>query len=113
MLPPPPIKLSIMKIFHDSGKMYIEALKSSRFREEFTNQEPKIPNENNLNKGNSKCDNQQVSRKNRKRKIIWFKPTFCKLVNINIGKYFLKLMDKHFNQNNILHKIFNRKILKN
>ena len=26
--------------------------------------------------------------KNRKRKIIWFNPPFCKLVNINIGKYF-------------------------
>ena len=33
-------------------------------------------------------------------------PTFCKLFNINIGKYFLKLIDKHFNQNIILHEIF-------
>ena len=45
-------------------------------------------------------------------KIIWFNPTFCKLENINIGKYFLKLIDKHFNQNNILHKILNKKTLK-
>ena len=37
---------------------------------------------------------------------------FCKLININMGKYFLKLIDKHFNQNNILHKIFNKKTLK-
>ena len=26
---------------------------------------------------------------------------------INVGKYFLKLIDKHFKHNNILHKIFN------
>ena len=39
-------------------------------------------------------------------------PPFCKLVNVNIGKYFLKLVDKHCNQNNILDKIFNRKTLK-
>ena len=37
---------------------------------------------------------------------------FCKLVNINIEKYFFKLIDKHLNQYNILHKIFNRKTLK-
>ena len=32
---------------------------------------------------------------------------FCKLVSINVGKYFLKLTDKHFKQDNILNKIFN------
>ena len=97
---------SSMKIFQDSNKMYTEVLKSSRFREKFTYQETKMSNKNNLymNKENTKC-----SQKNRKRKIIWFNPTFCTLVNINVGKYFLKLIDKHFN---ILHKIFNRKTLK-
>ena len=29
-----------------------------------------------------------------------------------VGKYFLKLIDKHFKHDNILHKIFNRKTLK-
>ena len=89
--------LSIMNIFHDNNKSYIEAFKSSGFREEFTYQEPKIPNENNLymNKENTKCNDKKISRKNRKKKIIWFNPTFCKLVNINTGKYFLKLIDKH------------------
>ena len=51
-------------------------------------------------------------KRNRKRKIIWLNSTFCKLGNINIGKYFLKLMNKHFNQNNILHKIFYTETLK-
>ena len=32
--------------------------------------------------------------------------------SINAGKYFLKLIDKHFNHDNILHKIFNWKTLK-
>ena len=46
------------------------------------------------------------------KKIIWLNPTFCRLTSINIGKYFLKLIDKHFKYDNILHKIFNRKTLK-
>ena len=49
-----------------------------------------------------------------KEKIIWFKPpTFCRLASRNVGKYFLKLIDKHFKQDNILHKIFNKKNVKN
>ena len=39
-------------------------------------------------------------------------PLFCRLASINVGKYFLKLIDKLFKHNNILHKIFNRKMLK-
>ena len=60
---------SSKKIFQNSSKMYMEALKSSGFREEFTYHEPKIPDKNNLymNKENMKC-----IKKNRKRKIIWF-----------------------------------------
>ena len=53
--------------------MYMEALKSSGFREGFTYHEAKICNENNLymNKENMKC-----CQKNSKRKIIWFNPPF-------------------------------------
>ncbi len=84
----------------------MDALKNSGFREEFKFQGENIPND--INK-----ENKKYSQKNRKRKIIWFNPTFCKLASINVGKYFLKLIDKHFKHNNILHKIFNRKTLKN
>ena len=72
----------------------------------FCYKEEKVPNSNNneINKEN-KCEN-------RKRKIIWFNPPFCRLTNINIGKYFLKLVDKHFKHGNKLQKIFNRKTLK-
>ena len=39
-------------------------------------------------------------------------PPFCRLASINVGKYFIKLRDKHFKHDNKLHKIFNRKTLK-
>ena len=32
--------------------------------------------------------------RNRNKKVIWFNPPFRKLTNINIGKYFLHLLDK-------------------
>ena len=94
------------KIFRKGNKMYIDALKSSGYKENFTYKEEKMPNDNN------KEINKENRRKNKKRKIIWFNPPFCRLANINIGKYFLKLVDKHFKHGNKLHKIFNRKTLK-
>ena len=48
--------------------------------------------------------------KNRNRKVVWFNPPFCKLTNINIGRYFLHLLDKHFNRDNSMSRIFNRKL---
>ena len=53
------------KIFQESSKIYMDALKNSGFREEFTYQEENIPND--INK-----ENKKYSQKNRKRKIIWF-----------------------------------------
>ena len=50
--------------------MYIEALKSSGFRDEFTYQEPKMPDEDNLcmNKEYTDCNNKEISRKSKKLK---------------------------------------------
>ena len=114
--------------------MYIETLKNSGFKEEFTYLDPKKikpppppPHNNNNNNNNiiiiinmykdkettDNCNIKVNCHKNRKRKIMWFNPTFCKLVNINIRKYVLELIHKHFNQYKILHKIFNRKTLEN
>ena len=78
--------------------MYIDALKSSRYKENFPYKEEKVPNNNNNE------INEENKRKNRKRKIIWFNPPFCRLTNINIGKYFLKLVDKHFKHRNKVQK---------
>ena len=94
------------KIFKENSKMYIDALKNSGFKEEFRYLEENIHNDINKKK------NKKYDHKNRKRKIICFNPPFCRLASINVGKYFLKLIDKHFKHDNILHKIFNRKTLK-
>ena len=93
------------KIFKESSKRYIEALKNSGFKEDFWYLKQNITTE-------FTKENNNYVQKNRKRKIIWFNPPFCKLANIDVGKYFLRLIDKHFKQDNILHKIFNRKTLK-
>ena len=95
------------KIFKESSKRYINALKHSGFKEDFRYLKEDITNE--ITKENNTYDQKN---KNRKRKIIWFNPPFCKLANIDVGKYFLRRRDKHFKQDNILHKIFNRKTLK-
>ena len=95
------------KTFKESSKRYIEALKNSGFKEDFRYLKENITTE--FIKENN---NYVQKNKNRKRKIIWFNPPFCKLANIDVGKYFLRLIDKHFKQDNILHKIFNRKTLK-
>ena len=55
------------------------------------------------NNNDSSCRNNKT--KNRNRKVIWFNPAFCKSSTINIDKYFPRLIDKHFNENNPLKKI--------
>ena len=69
--------------------MYIEALKKSCFKEEFTYLEPKrIKPKNYYNdylyedkETPDYCNIKVNSHQNRKRKIIWFNPSFCKHVN--------------------------------
>ena len=70
------------KIFRKRSKMYIDALKSSGYKENFTYKQENMPNDN------YKEIYKEKRRKNRKRKIIWFNPPFCRLASINIGKYF-------------------------
>ena len=59
------------EIFRKGSKMYIDALKSSGYKENFTYKEEKMPTSNN----NNNEINKENKRKNRKRKIIWFNPT--------------------------------------
>ena len=47
------------------------------------------------------CKNKK---RNRKRKIIWFNPPYCKSDETNIGKKFLKVINKHFGENSKLKK---------
>ena len=44
--------------------------------------------------------------KHRKSKSIWFNRPFCKLFNINEGKCFFEFIDKHFNMDKPLNKIY-------
>ena len=47
-----------------------------------------------------------------KRKIIWFNPPYSKSVATNVGKHFLKLLEKHFPKHHKFRKIFNKNTVK-
>ena len=50
---------------------------------------------------------------NKNRSSFWFNPpAFCKLSNIDIGKYFLGLINKHLIKDNALSKIITRNNVK-
>ena len=51
-------------------------------------------------------------KKNRKGIIIWFNPPYGKNDVTKVGHYFFKLLDKHFPQEQMLHKIINKSTVK-
>ena len=55
---------------------------------------------------------QSQTRRNRKRKFLWYNPPFDLQVQTNLGKEFLKLIDKHFPRHHKLNKILNRNTVK-
>ena len=55
---------------------------------------------NNTSKINNHIKHSTYKNESRQRKIIWFNPPFCKLPNINIGKYLLNLIEKHLKRDN-------------
>ena len=57
-------------------------------------------------------DEDKQQKRKRKRTIIWFNPPYSRAVTTNVGKEFLRLMDKHFPPGNPLHQIFNRSKVK-
>ena len=65
------------------------------------------------NNNNTQNETEKKKKKNRKRKVIWFNPPFSKNLKTNIGKEFLKLIDKNFPKDNSLNKIINRKTVLN
>ena len=58
--------------------------------------------------------NAESTRKHRKKKrnIVWFNPPFNRNVKTNVGKCFLKLIDKHFPEGHKLKKAVNRNCVK-
>ena len=51
-------------------------------------------------------------KRKRKKKEIWFNPPFNMNVKTNVGRKFLRLVDKHFPRGSVLHPLFNRSKLK-
>ena len=54
----------------------------------------------------------KIKNKNRKRKVIWFNPPFCRSVKTDIGRDFLQIITNSFPKTHKLHKILNRNTLK-
>ena len=53
-----------------------------------------------------------TSRKNRKRNIVWFNPSYSKSLKTNISKYFFSPLNKFFPPGHKLYKIFDKNTLK-
>ena len=51
-------------------------------------------------------NNNSKPNKSRNRQVIWYNPLYCSQIDINLGKEFLKLVDKHFAVNYFYRKIF-------
>ena len=58
------------------------------------------------------CQGLSSIRKTWKCNIIWFNPPYSKLLKTNIGKYFFRLLNKHFPPGHKLYKVFNNNTLK-
>ena len=56
--------------------------------------------------------NQQKNKRKHTRKVIWYNPPWNSSVKFDLGKQFLKLIDKYFPHNHRLHKIINRNTIK-
>ena len=117
-------RLSSCKIiFEESKVIYDDALKDSGFQDRLeystlVDLASKVKSNNGgtctlIIVGEINNNNHSKRRgKNRNRKVVWFNMLFCKLANIDSGKYFQHLLDKHFNRDNPLNRIFNRNTVK-
>ena len=85
------------QVFNDAAPPYQEALIKSGYSHKL---EFKLPNP------------EKRSKRYRKKEVIWFNPPYSLNLKTNIGKEFLKLVDKSFPKDNPLRKIFNRSTLK-
>ena len=92
--------------FEKAAPTYSKALKESGYKTELEYLKPE-PVASQIHTETKKETNKKV-----KRKIIWFNPPFNIQVKTNIGKEFLKLLDKHFPVNHPLRKVLNRNCVK-
>ena len=113
---------SCKRIFEESKSIYDEALKNRGFqcRLEYVNPVNFSSNGRSnssgthalIKVGNTNYNPSNRSGKNKNCSVIWFKMPFCKLTNINIVKYFLNLLDRHFTWDNPLRKSLNQNTVK-
>ncbi len=83
--------------FNKAKPIYEDALQSSGYNQPLTFDKQRSP---------------PRARRNRQRNIIWYNPPYSKNVKTNIGKTFLKLIDKHFHKDHKFHKLFNKNNIK-
>ena len=79
-------------------------------------------NNNNCNNNNNDINNNSIISKNNIKtqrsnkscnsRVVLYNPPYCSRININLGKEFLRLVDKYFPDNHCYRKIFNRKLFK-
>ena len=94
------------EIFEESVQDYNNALKKSGYNVKLDYEAKKTSTE--------EVKKNKQKKKTRKRKVLWYNPPFEQSLDTNIGKEFLKLIDKHFGnkRDDNLHKIINRKTVK-
>ena len=51
-------------------------------------------------------------KRNRRRKCIYYNPPYCRSTKTNVGRSFLRLVDKHFDEDHIFRRAFNRSTIK-
>ena len=90
--------LSKEKIFKWFTQIYQEALKKSGYNYQLTFEES--------------INNKSEETKQRKRKLIWFNPSYGKNVSIKVGNQFLRLINKHFPLHHKFYKLFNKNNVK-
>jgi len=98
------------KIFEEASGEYNRALKDSGYKETI-----QFNNDSDIQDASNKeeqAEHRRKRKKNRKRRIIWFNPPYSCNVKSNVGKTFLRLLNKHFPKGSKLHKIFNKNTVK-
>ena len=89
------------QVFNETKETYTKALRRSGHQANLTY----INNQNNQESTNRR-------RRRQRREITYFNPPYSNSLKTNLGKEFLKLIDKNFPVNNILHHIINRHTVK-
>ena len=83
---------STKEIFENSKDYYEQRLRQCGYNEKLNYTE----------------ENNKINQKSGRRNILWFNPPYSKSVKTNIGKRFLRLINKHFLPKYKYRKIFNR-----